>query len=259
MGPRPRPDFTGALHAFTHGPPARPKKAMRPAARTAVQSLNGSRPAAAVLLRVRESAHPRAVEGMRLKGKASFPRPHGKPRPRRLSGPAHTAPPKARPCAGHRVFRFSSRAAAPVRPLPLFKRPQLCLIPLYKPAEAGAPARRHRMALCLQPPPLGLNPAGVFGVQLSARFQGAPIGRLIRPALKARPRRNGHKNARGDGVCKIGACTAGSMALKSFLSSFAIKRPPPCLSAGRAGPAFTPHAGKSCSAPYFSAFYMWMQ
>ena len=73
--------------------------------RTAVQSLNGSRPAAAVLPRACESAHSRAVEGVRLKGKASFPRPHGRPCSRCLSGPAHAAPPKG--TAMRRAIRFS--------------------------------------------------------------------------------------------------------------------------------------------------------
>ena len=56
------------------------------------------------------------------------------------------------------------------------------------------------LQLCL----LGLDAAGVLGVQLAAGLQGPPVGGLVSGALGAGPCGDGYKNARRDGVGEVG-------------------------------------------------------
>lgn len=65
------------------------------------------------------------------------------------------------------------------------------------------------MPLGLQLFPLGLDPAGVFGVELPARFQRPPVGGLVRLPLEARPGGDRDKHPGGNRLGEVSARLPG--------------------------------------------------
>ena len=94
------------------------------------------------------------------------------------------------------------------------------LIVLNVPAQVFPPTLHHGVALGLQPGPLGLHAAGVFGVEFPARLQGAPVGDLVLRALVAGPGGDGDEDPRRHGVGEVGAARARQARSSPVVVSF---------------------------------------